>query len=44
MQNAGNTSALTCNIAIPITEEMNGPIYVYYEINGLYQNHRRYVQ
>ena len=20
---------------------MNGPIYVYYEIHGLYQNHRR---
>ena len=41
-QNAGNSSALTCSVTIPITKDMTGPIYVYYEIHGLYQNHRRW--
>ena len=42
-QNAGNATALTCTFNIPIPSDMTGPIYMYYEINGMYQNHRRYI-
>ena len=27
-----------------ITKEMKGPVYIYYELSGFYQNHRRYVK
>eukprot|EP00955_Chlamydomonas_euryale_P008570 91204-Chlamydomonas_euryale.AAC.1 len=43
MQNAGNDTALTCNIRLPIDVKMEPPIYVYYEIKGMYQNFRRCV-
>lgn len=43
-QNSGNASALTCTIALHIEHDIPGPVYVYYEIIGLYQNHRRYVR
>jgi hypothetical protein len=35
---------LTCNITIEVTKDMKHPIYVYYELDGVYQNHRRYVK
>mmetsp|Transcript_12541 Transcript_12541/g.18488 ORF Transcript_12541/g.18488 Transcript_12541/m.18488 type:complete len:378 (-) Transcript_12541:243-1376(-) len=40
-QNALNT---TCTIGFNITDDMDAPIYVYYELNNFYQNHRRYVK
>jgi hypothetical protein len=43
VQNAGNNSKLTCTVQLNITADMQGPVYVYYELNGFYQNHRRYV-
>lgn len=43
-QNAGNASALSCQITLEISDDMDPPIYVYYQLNGFYQNHRRYVK
>lgn len=39
-----NTSALACTISIKIPAAMSPPIFVYYELDGVYQNHRRYVK
>lgn len=36
--------ALSCKLTIDITRDMQPPIYVYYELDGVYQNHRRYVK
>lgn len=36
--------ALQCQITFKITQDMQPPIYVYYELDGVYQNHRRYVK
>lgn len=33
-----------CTIYFNVTEEMEQPIYLYYKIDGFYQNHRRYVK
>ena len=33
-----------CNISIEIEEDMKREIMVYYQLNGFYQNHRRYVK
>ncbi|MEW5314383.1 MAG: hypothetical protein WDW38_005889 [Sanguina aurantia] len=43
-QNGANDTALSCNIMVNVTQDMVAPIYVYYELNGFYQNHRRYVK
>ena len=32
-----------CNIEINITKTMQKPIMIYYQIDGIYQNHRRYI-
>lgn len=40
-ENALNDDALTCNITVTVTEDLQPPIYVWYQIDGLYQNHRR---
>jgi hypothetical protein len=42
-QNAGDSAALTCNVKITLDKDMDGPVYVYYELRGMYQNHRRWV-
>ncbi|KXZ44835.1 hypothetical protein GPECTOR_61g788 [Gonium pectorale] len=44
LQNAENPSALACNVTLQIDKDMPAPVYVYYELNGFYQNHRRYVK
>jgi len=33
----------TCTITVPVPETMKEPIFVYYQINNFYQNHRRYI-
>jgi len=33
----------TCTITVPVPEAMSPPIFVYYQINNFYQNHRRYI-
>eukprot|EP00878_Enallax_costatus_P001826 GHUV01001984.1.p1 GENE.GHUV01001984.1~~GHUV01001984.1.p1 ORF type:complete len:363 (+),score=82.52 GHUV01001984.1:259-1347(+) len=39
-----NTTALSCTISVSIPDYMSPPIFVYYELDGVYQNHRRYVK
>ncbi|KAJ6312067.1 hypothetical protein OIU77_013755 [Salix suchowensis] len=34
----------TCNISMTIPKRMKQPIYVYYQLDNFYQNHRRYVK
>jgi len=33
-----------CNITLDVTQEMKGPVFLYYRLENYYQNHRRYVQ
>ena len=33
-----------CNITIEIEQDMKRTIMIYYQLNGFYQNHRRYVK
>ncbi|XP_042477462.1 ALA-interacting subunit 3-like [Macadamia integrifolia] len=39
-----SNSNKTCNRALTVPKLMKQPIYVYYELDNFYQNHRRYVQ
>lgn len=34
----------TCNATIHVRKDMKHPIYVYYQLDNFYQNHRRYVK
>jgi predicted nucleic acid-binding Zn ribbon protein len=34
----------TCNRTITVSKKMKQPIYVYYQLDNFYQNHRRYVK
>lgn len=34
----------TCTVTLTVNEHMDGPVYVYYELENFYQNHRRYVK
>ena len=38
---AYNESALACSVALTVPARMVPPIFVYYELSGVYQNHRR---
>jgi len=42
LQNQPNK--LTCDVYLNVTAKMIPPIYIYYELEGVYQNHRRYVK
>ena len=34
----------SCQVSFSVDEEMKGPVYAYYQLDGFYQNHRRYVK
>uniref|UniRef100_A0ACD5V6Z6 Uncharacterized protein n=1 Tax=Avena sativa TaxID=4498 RepID=A0ACD5V6Z6_AVESA len=42
IQNA--TMPKTCQRTLTVTKDMKQPIFVYYQLNNFYQNHRRYVK
>jgi len=33
-----------CTVSIVIKEAIDAPVYVYYQLDNFYQNHRRYVK
>jgi len=33
-----------CIVTLPIKEKIVAPVYVYYQLDNFYQNHRRYVK
>jgi len=33
----------TCTISIAVDDDMNAPVFFYYQLTNVYQNHRRYV-
>ena len=41
-----NTTGATgaCTVSITVTSDMAKPVFVYYQLDNFYQNHRRYVQ
>jgi len=36
--------SVTCTIEITASKKMEAPIYIYYQLDNFYQNHRRYVK
>ena len=38
------TIGSSCSVLLSITEDVTGPVYVYYQMDNFYQNHRRYVK
>ncbi|CAN6462885.1 unnamed protein product [Victoria cruziana] len=34
----------TCNMSLIVEKDMKAPVYVYYQLDNFYQNHRRYVK
>lgn len=41
LQHADDDNALSCTVTLTLDKNMSAPVYVYYELNGFYQNHRR---
>mmetsp|Transcript_16826 Transcript_16826/g.18748 ORF Transcript_16826/g.18748 Transcript_16826/m.18748 type:complete len:299 (-) Transcript_16826:55-951(-) len=40
----GQVAPHTCKLNFELDEKVKSPIFVYYQVNNLYQNHRRYVR
>ena len=38
------TNTNNCTVVLDIDADIKGPIYVYYQLENFYQNHRRYVK
>jgi len=43
-QQYDNCEDATCVITFTLTEKMEQPVFLYYEIDNFYQNHRRYIK
>jgi hypothetical protein len=39
-----NPTASRCTVQLTIDETIPGPVYIYYQLDNFYQNHRRYVK
>lgn len=39
-----NGTGTTCTVTLTVAEPMKAPVYIYYELDNFYQNHRRYVK
>ena len=44
MENPDPNSANPCKITFEVDTAIEPPIYVYYQLDNFYQNHRRYVK
>merc|ERR1712178_562222 len=42
--NGSSASSCLSTISINIEDDMDQPVYVYYQLSNFYQNHRRYVK
>jgi len=40
----GGVNPNTCTVELNIDTDIEGPVYVYYQLENFYQNHRRYVK
>ena len=43
-QMSATGAGVQCSITMKIPDKMKAPVYVYYELDNFYQNHRRYVK
>ncbi|KAI8464532.1 MAG: ligand-effect modulator 3 family [Monoraphidium minutum] len=43
-QDTYNETLLACTVRLTVPARMRPPIFIYYELDGVYQNHRRYVK
>ena len=42
--NIGYDNGKNCEVTFTVDEDMEAPVYVYYQLDNFYQNHRRYVK
>jgi hypothetical protein len=44
VQSCATAGATTCSFPLVIEEDVKAPVFVYYQLDNFYQNHRRYVK